>query len=217
VREERHVAIHTPKTREDLARLLSPMRLQASVFERAVSVGAAESRTFSQGAPKAAPNMIRWYRTVEVLHEQLMLLQVGWKRSDPQNLPYFSQPDLHLGLITSSGDAFTGISWGTPSTQNPKGSAFARRVDENGQGALIGQPTDDGGEIDIKDLWILLYNERDGMVHLELSRPASMAGKQIDSWSERILFPAFDLALGSLSFEDDTDDDEGFGFTIARR
>ena len=100
-REERHVAIRTPKTREDLARLLSPMRLRASVFERAVSVGAAESRTFSQGAPKAAPNMMRWYRTVEVMHEQLMLLQEGWKRSDPQNLPYFSQPDLQLGLITS--------------------------------------------------------------------------------------------------------------------
>lgn len=211
------MAIHTPRTRDDLARLLSPMRLQAFVFERAVSVGAAESRTFSQGAPKAAPNMIRWYRTVEVLHEQLMLLQAGWKRSDPQNLPYFSQPDLHLGLITSSGDTFTGVPWGTPSTQNPKGSAFARHVDENGQGALIAQPTDDRDEIETRDLWILLYNERDGMVQLELSRPASMAGRQIDSWSERILFPAFDLALGTFRFEDDTDDDEGFGFTIARR
>lgn len=211
------MAIRTPKTREDLAALLSPMKLQASAFERAVSVGAADSRTFSQGAPKAAPNMTRWYRTVEVLHEQLMLLQMGWVRSDPQNLPYFSQPDLHLGLITSSGDAFTGVTYGTPSTQNPKGSAFARRVDENGQGALIGHPTEDGTEIDIKDLWILLYNERDGFVHLELSRPASMAGKQIDSWSERILFPAFDLALGAFSFEEETDEGEGFGFTIARR
>lgn len=211
------MVIHTPRTRDGLARLLSPMRLQAFVFERAVSVGAAESRTFSQGAPKAAPNMIRWYRTVEVLHEQLMLLQVGWKRSDPQNLPYFSQPDLYLGLITSSGDAFTGVSWGTPSTQNPKGSAFARRVDENGQGALIAHPTGGGKEVDARDLWILLYNERDGMVYLELSRPASMVGKQIDSWSERILFPAFDLAVGTFSFEEDTDDDEGFGFTIARR
>lgn len=211
------MAIHTPKTREDLARLLSPMRLQATVFERAVSVGAAESRTFSQGAPKSAPNMTRWYRTVEAMHEQIMLLQLGWKRDDPQNLPYFSHPDLHLGLITSSGDEFTGAAWGTPSTKNPKGSAFARRIDENGQMAMFGEPTEDGIELDIEEVWILLYNERDGMVFLELSHPISMAGKRIDSWSERIIFPPFDLSLGAFSFEESGEEDEGFGFTVARR
>jgi len=212
------MAIHTPKTREELAGHLSPLRLTAEVFERAVAVGAAESRTFSPGAPKSAPNMTRWFRTVEFLHEQLMLLKLDWRRSDPQNLPYFSQPDLHLGLITSSGDEFTGVPWGkSPSTKNPKGSAFAKRVDENGQAALIPQQTSDGGEIDVKHLWILLYNERQGMVHLELSRPKSMAGKQIDSWLDRIIFPPFDLALGAFSFEEETDEDEGYGFTIARR
>jgi hypothetical protein len=212
------MAIHTPKTREDLSRLLSPMRLSAEVFERAVAVGAAESRTFSQGAPKSAPNMTRWFRTVEFMHEQLMLLKLDWKRSDPQNLPYFSQPSLNLGLITSSGDEFTGVPWGiAPSTKNPKGSAFAKRVDDNGQAAFFGQPIEGGGEIDVKFLWILLYNERGGMVYLELSRPKSMAGKQIDSWLDRIIFPPFDLALGAFSFETDKSDDEGFGFTIARR
>lgn len=211
------MAIHTPRTRDDLSRLLGPMRLQASVFERAVSVGAAESRTFSQGAPKSAPNMTRWYRTVEVIHEELMMLRLDWKRSDPQNLPYFSQADLHLGLIASSGDEFTGLAWGTPSTRNPKGSAFARHVEENGQGTLFSQPAGDGGEIDVKYLWVLLYNERKGMVHLELSRPTSMVGKHIDSWSERIIFPPFDLTLGAFSFEEDTEEDEGFGFTVARR
>lgn len=212
------MAIYTPKTREDLATLLSPMRLAAHVFERAVEVGAAESRSFSQGAPKSAPNMTRWYRTVEVMHEQLMLLQRDWKRSDPQNLPYFSQPALNLGLITSSGDVFTGVPWNAPSTKNPKGSAFAKRVEENGTEDIFGQVIENGGEIDVKFLWILLFNERDGMVHVELSRPRSMAGKHIDSWHDRIIFPPFDLAAGALSFEDEKgDDDEGFGFTIARR
>ena len=55
------------------------------------------------------------------------------------------------------------------------------------------------------------------MVYLELSRPKSMAGKQIDSWLERIIFPPFDLALGAFSFDEDEADDEGTGFTIARR
>lgn len=44
------MAIHTPRTREELAGHLAPLRLTAGVFEHAVAVGAAESRTFSQGA-----------------------------------------------------------------------------------------------------------------------------------------------------------------------
>lgn len=193
------------------------MRLTAEVFERAVAAGAAESRTYSKGAPKSAPNMARWFRTVEYIHDELILLKLDWKRSDPQNLPYFSQADLNLGLITSSGDEFTGVAWGTPSTKNPKGSAFAKRVDANGLSALIPHQTADGGEIDVKYLWILLCNERDGMVYLELSRPKSMAGKQIDSWLDRIIVPPFDLALGAFTFEETEAGDEDFGFTIARR
>ncbi|MGX5692412.1 hypothetical protein ACWKWA_04435 [Dermacoccus abyssi] len=211
------MAIHTPKTREDLARLLSPMRLEAMLFERAVATGAAESRTFSPAAPKSGPEFTRWLRTVESLHEGIMLLRAGWLRFDPQNLPYFLQPDINIGLIVSSGDAFTGVTYGSPSTRNPKGSAFARRVDENGKVAMFGQPVD-GAEVEVEAAWILLYDERDGLVHLELARPASMVGSFVDSWSERIIFPAFDLALGSFSFEEDeTEEDEGYGFTVARR
>lgn len=209
------MAIHTPKTREDLARLLAPLRLEASVFERAVSVAAAESRTFTPGAPKSAPEITRWLRTVETVHEQLMLLQLGWRRFDPQNLPYFLQPDLNLGLIVSSGNEFTGVTYGSPTTKNPKGSAFARRVDDNGKVAMFGQPTDEG-EVIVDDARILLYDERAGLVHLELSRPTAMLGSFVNVWSERIIFPAFDLALGAFTFED-ADDEGDFGFTIARR
>lgn len=210
------MAIHTPTTREDLAHLLRPMRLEASVFEHAVSVAAADSRSFSPGAPKSAPEITRWLRTVEVVHEGLMLLASGWRRFDPQNLPYFLHPDIKLGMIVSSGDHFTGVVYDSPSTRNPKGSAFARRVDDNGRMALMGQPTGEGEVVEVDDAWICLYDERDGLVHLELSRPTSMTGSFVDSWSERIIFPAFDLALGAFAFRQD--DDEGdFGFTVARR
>ena len=211
------MAIHTPKTREDLARLLSSMHLTAEVFERAVAVGAAQQRTVSKAAPISGPEYTRWMRTIETLHEELMVLQLGWRRDNPDNLPYFSQSDLRIGLVASSGGKFTGVSWGTPSTKNDKGVAFARRVDLNGQATLIDQPTGDGASFVVDDLWILLYNERDEKVFLELSHPMSMSGKKIDTWDERIIFPPFDLALGTFSFEEETDEDEGFGFTIARR
>lgn len=192
------------------------MRLEASVFEHAVSVADAESRTFSPGAPKSGPEITRWLRTVEVLHEGLMLLHAGWRRFDPENLPYFLNVDLRIGLIISSGDAFTGVTYGSPSTRNPKGSAFARRVGTNGQIALIGQPTGED-EVEVESAWILLYHERDGLVHLELSCPSTMSGRSIGTWSERIIFPPFDLALGTFAFEESDDDEGDHGFTVARR
>jgi hypothetical protein len=210
------MAIRTPKTPDELARYLVPMRLEASAFEHAVSAAAAESRTFSPGAPKSGPEITRWLRTVEVLHEELMLLGSGWRRFDPENLPYFLNTELQIGLIVSSGDAFTGVTYSSPSTRNPKGSAFARRVGTNGQIAMIGQPAG-ADEVEVENAWILLYHERDGLVHLELSCPSTMSGHSIGSWSERIIFPPFDLALGMFSFEEADDDEGDYGFTVARR
>jgi hypothetical protein len=209
------MTVHQPKTREELACLLAPMRLDAEVFERAISVGAAESRTFSLGAPKSAAEITRWLRTIESAHEGLMLLKQGWRRFDPENLPYFIQPELKLGLIVSSGDQFTGVTYNSPSNRNPKGDAFARRVDENGQVALFGQPTPEG-EVEVDDAWVCLYDERDGMVFVELSRPLSMSGRYVGTWSDRIIFPTFDLALGAFSFEE-SEGEGDFGFTVARR
>lgn len=212
------MAIQTPRTREQLARLLAPMRLEASLFERAVAVAAAESRTFSPGAPKSAPEITRWLRTVESVHEGLMLLRNGWQRLDPHNLPYFLHPEANMGLVVSSGDQFTGITFGSPNTRNPKGAEFSRRVEDNARVPLFEYPTGDArSESEVEVIWVVLYDERDGLVHLELSLPASMAGSQIDKWSERIIFPAFDLALGSFAFEESGDDEGDFGFTVVRR
>lgn len=209
------MAVRTPKTRDALARLLMPLQLEAAVFERAVSVAAAESRNFSPAAPKSAPEFMRWARTIETVHEELMLLRLGWRRFDPENLPYFLQPALNLGVIVSSGNALTGVTYDSPSTNNPKGSAFARRVDDNGAVTMFGHPTDEG-EVIVDDLRILLYHERDGFVHLELSRPVGRLGSFVNRWSERIIFPAFDLALGAFGFEEGGDEGD-FSFKIARR
>lgn len=209
------MAIHTPKTRDELTRLLAPLRLQAATFQRAVEVAAADSRSFSRGAPRSAPEGTRWFRMVEKVHEELMLLREGWRRSDPNNLPYFRQTEIGIGLIVSSGDHLTGVTWGDPTTRNPKGRETGRRVEDNAQEGLFELDGPDG-DPERDDLWICLYDERDGMVHLELSRPAAMSGGRISGWSDRIIFPVFDLAIGDFSFED-ADDEGDLGFTLARR
>lgn len=209
------MAIHTPKTRDDLARLMSPLRLDAAVFERAVMVGAAESRTFSPGAPATAPEFIRWARTVEAVHEGLMLMRLDWRHITPQGLDYFVQPEIRLGFVVSSGDAFTGSPFGSPSNRNAKGESFGQRVDSTGTPAMLGEMVGNT-EVFVDDFRVFLYSERDGFVHVELSVPRARHGGFVDGWSDRILFPAFDLALGAFAFEESGDEGD-FGFTIARR
>lgn len=51
---------------------------------------------------------------------------------------------------------------------------------------------------------------------MDLSRPVGRPGSFVNSWSERIIFPAFDLALGAFSFEEGNDEDV-LSFKIARR
>lgn len=210
------MTIHEPRTRQELERLLAPMRLTSARFERAVSVGAAERRSFSPGAPKSAGEMNRWFRTVEALHEELMLGRDGWRRSDPQNLPYFTNQEARVGLVVSSGDHATGVAFMNPTTRNPKGAAFVRRVEDNGMDALFEYGLTDDVEVDRVHLWVCLYDERDGFVHLELSRPVSVADSHVDEWSDRIIFPPLDLTRNDFAYEDDRDEDD-FGFTIARR
>jgi hypothetical protein len=210
------VTTHTPKTRSDLVSMLAAKKLTVEVVEAAVGIGVAESRTFSPGAPKSAPEITRWLRTVEAMHTGLMTLDMGWLRFDPENLPYFLQPELNLGLIVSSGNEFVGSTFGTPSNRNPKGTAFARRVDENGQVAMFGAPVGDGTEVDVEDAWVLLYNERAGQVHVELSCPIDVQGGFVKTWRDRIIFPAFDVANGRFEFEDEDKRDGDFGFTIER-
>lgn len=210
------MTIHSPRTRDELARLLQPLRLQATVFQRAVHVAAAESRNFSEGAPVSGPESVRWFRMVEHVHLQLMKLHNGWRRTNPRSLPYFRQPKIGLGLIVSSGDELTGVAWGDPRTRNPKGAEFVRRVDNSHQEPLF-EVTTPESDINYDDLWICLYDERDGMVHLELSRPRSMTGGHVASWADRIIFPAFDFTTGDFSFDEDSGDEGELGFTLSRR
>lgn len=207
------MAIIEPKSRAALGAVLSPMGLGADIFERAIAVAAADSRNFSLGAPKSAAEATRWFRTVEVVHEGLMLMRGGWERTDPQNLPYFVNMDYALGLVVSSGDTHTGVAYGNPRTRSPKGAAFAGRVRDNWQDPLFSDSSiEHDGNI---STWVLLYHERAGSVYSELSRPVVMLDDHVDEWSDRIIFPGFDLTRGV--FDCETDDAVDFSFTIVRR
>lgn len=214
------MAIYQPRRRDDLSKRLASMNLAVWCFENALARGVAEATSYTAGAPKSAPELGRWLRTVEELHHGLMALQMGWERPDPDplNQPTWINPGLHTAIVVSSGEENTGeVTFNNPSNRNPKGLSFGALVAANGQASFFDAVSKAGEMVDVNETWVFLYHARLGFVYSELSLPTLMPGAYIEDWRERILLPRFDA--GTSRFEPASDDEPGqdFGFTVERR
>jgi hypothetical protein len=212
------MSVFLPHSRQDLQQRLASMRLDLWCFENALSNGAAEAASYSEGAPKAGPELGRWLRTVEDLHYGLIALQSGWERSDPMNQPTWINPALHTAVVVSSGDENTGeVTFNSPSNRNPKGNSFGALVTANEQMAFFDALSKSGEMVDVNETWVLLYNAREGFVYSELSTPIVMPGSYIEGWRDRILFPRFDGGTNKFEGFGDGDSGQDFTFNIQRR
>ena len=213
------MSVFQPRRREDLQRRLAAMKLDLGCFERALARGAAEAASYSAGAPKAGPELGRWLRTVEALHDELIGLQSDWERKDPMGQPTWVNPSLQTAIVVSSGDENCGEVTDTePSNRNPKGLSFGALVSANEQLRFFDTLSKSGNMVNINETWVFLYDAREGFVYSELSVPIVMPGSYIESWHERIIFPRFDD--GTNTFEavaDEPEPGQDFGFTIQRR
>lgn len=212
------MSLFQPAHRVDLVHRLQAMAMELPCFEHALARGVAEANSYSEGAPAYGPEMGRYMRTIETLHDGLIGLQRGWERSDPQNRPTWINPGLRLAVVVSSGDENTGqITAQAPSNRNPRGVSFGRFVEVNGQIPLFDAVTRTGDMIEITQTWVFLYHAMETQVFSELSLPTSMAGSRIIDWRERILFPRFDGGTDTFEAAVDDDPQQDFGFTIQRR
>ena len=213
------MSVFQPRRREDLQRRLSAMKLDLVCFENALARGAAEAASYSDGAPKAGPELGRWLRTVEALHDELIKLQNDWERSEPMGQPTWINPSLRTAIVVSSGDENCGEVTGTePSNRNPKGLSFGALVTANEQMRFFDTLSKSGKMVNVNETWVFLYHARKGFVYSELSVPIVLSGSYIESWHERVILPRFDD--GTNTFEavaDEPDSGQDFGFTIQRR
>ncbi|MCW4352879.1 hypothetical protein ONR57_06175 [Hoyosella sp. YIM 151337] len=212
------MAILQPRRREELHQRLASMNLELWCFENALASGAAEASSYSPGAPTVAPELGRWLRTVEELHNGLVALQRGWERSDPMNQPTWINPAMHTAIVVSSGDENTGqVTFSDPSNRNPKGRSFGALVAANEQASFFDAVTESGEMVDINETWVFLYDAREGFVYSELSLPTVMPEAYIENWRERILLPRFDGGANRFDGSADDDPTQDFSFTIQRR
>lgn len=206
-----------PGSRNELRRQLRAMKLELSCFEAALARGQAEAVSYSAGAPTFAPELARWMRTVEAVHDGLMSTQRGWERLDEMNQPTWVNRALSTALVVSSGDDYTGDLTREPSNRNPKGKTFGALVTANEQLALFDIMPDVEPVPDVNETWVLLYNARDGFVYSELSLPVRMPKSHIDHWADRILLPRLDMATNRFEPADEGESGQDFTFTIHRR
>lgn len=209
---------HQPGCREELRRRMRAMMLELSCFEMALVRGQAEAVSYSAGAPTFAPELGRWMRTVEAVHDGLISLQRGWERLDDLNQPTWVNRAQSTALVVSSGDDYTGdLTPREPSNRNPKGKTFGALVTANEQLALFDIMSDVEPLPDIRETWVLLYNARDGFVYSELSLPVRMPKSRIEKWADRILMPRLDMSTNKFEPADEGESGQDFNFTIRRR
>jgi hypothetical protein len=174
---------------------LTELGLKAELLEFALRGADAEARTYTQLDPPNMQGMARYSRTVRLLREQLVPLD--WSYDNPRNLARTVSPDRRVAIITTLGDAATGIPHVLPSTRYEKGIATVEAVSRNFLQLTL--PIDLGDEepvdteIEGTTTWVLLYHVSESEIRAELSLPDSMVDGYIDTWTERLILPPIPL------------------------
>jgi hypothetical protein len=151
----------------------------------------------TNGHPRIAGGMMRWFETVARLRMQLN--ELGWQSTDPKGSPRITSPDGRVTLMVAGGDPDTGSHEPIhPRFAHPKGSATEDAVAGNQmvlpfptsrEPSLIPVPSADGST------WVLLYCRCSdpAEVRAELSYPTQFVGGEVENWRTRIVLPSLPM------------------------
>lgn len=192
-------------------RLLA-LGLSWPAIERALRSGEAERRTYTENDPRGAGEYARWARHVRRMSETLR--SEGWERRDDLNQPTLIHPGYEWSLIVCSGNAYTGVTYGSPSTKNPKGRSIRKAV-ENNDPVLWKIADLDPALTGLARTWMLLVSAREDKIFSEVSLPVEMQGDFITDWIDRILLPPVDLTEPEVPVIDDEDGDGDSSYEVS--
>ncbi|WP_447645195.1 hypothetical protein [Nocardioides zeae] len=169
---------------------LARMSLNYEMLSRALARADAEVALVSGLEPINARGIAAYSKGVGFLREELIPL--GWEYDPKALLCRTYHPSRGFSIVVTSGDKYTGLAGGTPSTRNPKGMQTIAAVAKNaGQFAFeLGQdfePDTDKGLPEDAPTWFLMYRATPEFIFAELSLPVSIAAGHITEWKERII------------------------------
>jgi hypothetical protein len=172
---------------------LEQLGLSADLLVRALLRADAEAKLSTGLEPPTAEGTTRYAKTVRYVREELVPL--GWRFNNYKNFCRTINPNGAFSIVTSSGDAFTGVDVPgvKPSTKYPKGDLTALAVTQNAdQGVLdlgADYAVDAVDPADLENIWFLLQRVTDETIYAELSLPTAIEYGVIVDWKERILLP----------------------------
>ncbi|WP_242884078.1 hypothetical protein [Actinomadura litoris] len=203
---------------------LSELGIPLRHLTRALEAGDAESRTWTEAAPKNVPGITRWGRTNEYLRIGEDWAGVGYE--NPGGVPMTISPDGSFRLVATTGDEFTGVDdpKHQPSTRYAKGSATRRAIECNGQ-TSIGELDEEIGELlegalssESLPTWILLYRVTLEGIWAELSFPRDISEKGfIEGWTERIILPRVEFDTAPIDTSSGHEDGGSFDVAVELR
>ena len=195
--------VPSPKPRST-AELLAKLGLTLDVFDRAGREHLAAYFGCDPHYPRIFRAISAW---AEGNHSIRQSLAPRWKAKDEYNQPLAINEDENIAITALSGDQYTGTDQ-IPSTRSPKGKKTAEAVEANcyqAEFAFVAEQRAaaiaEAAKVPGRQLWIFL-TFRDferGELRSELSRPKDMGDDgYIESWWERIIFPAIRFDQGSI-------------------
>jgi hypothetical protein len=196
---------------------LSELDLTIQDLHHAVAMGQAVRRQCTDNDPAAAVGIATWGRTVRGLREALSVR--GWERCDDDNLETVVSPERGMAIAVATGDGATGDPARTPKTKHQRGAATADAVDRNNDQRSIFElipgyaPEALAAEIERsranRVTYVLLISAHVDEVRCELSSPDGIGeDARVESWSERIILPAFRFEPGARADADEDDTPE---------
>ncbi|MFD0776085.1 hypothetical protein ACFQZ2_19305 [Streptomonospora algeriensis] len=182
---------------------LRGLSLTMDDLEYALAVGDNQARYYrTENDPPSMSGLARWAGTVRGLRNRLV--PRGWHKKNPRNLPVTLAPDHSFGIVSVTGNEYTGIRGFTPpSPVRPPGLVTLQAIGWNlqqfepqlqlpfGDEELELMAEDSTGGIGSRILWILLYRESQDKIWAELSQPLLVEGGVVERWQERILVPTY--------------------------
>jgi hypothetical protein len=179
---------------EDVDSQLGKLGLKRELIARCPVAGYMARTGCTPHHPANYGGMVHYGEMIRQLRDELVPL--GWSAASDMNLEVTVSPEKGIAISVVSGDENTGLAGRTPSTKRRRGSVTTRLVDDNKQLAfdlvvpnLAPKVNDDGKEL--RQTWVLLHYFNRNELRYELSRPVRIGDDgYIESWQERIIFPA---------------------------
>jgi hypothetical protein len=173
---------------DDVADQLAEFGLSVDMVHRVVARAEIDARSCTPNHPVNAEGWFRWANSVRYLRDELV--PAGWAKARQLNFELVVRPGGMTAIAVTAGDEATGCPDVQPRTGNPKGAMTVAAVVAN-----IGPQTLFEVDTFRRRTWFLLYHRDEAEIRVELSLPDNVSPSgYIDSWSERIILPPYELA-----------------------